>query len=391
MGLGKTLTALLAARAMVRAAGVKVMVIAPVGLHSHRRHEASVLALEIDLQSWARLPKNLSSVGTLLVVDEAHFAQSLKSKRTQALLSLARHPCLSAIWMITGTPMKNGRPLELFPLLAATNHPLGEDQRTFEKYFCQGHWRKYRSHFLWDCSGASNLKELRRLVRPLILNRRKEGCVDLPSKLRKEHSISLAESEGRGFKYRLSLALENYRLRVQKGLVQPNADHLVALTALRQISAEYKLPVVSKFVDELIKKDKAVVVFSNFIQPLKLLQNHLGGGLLTGEQSLLEREIAINSFQKGEINLLLATYGTGGLGLTLNRARHVVLIERPWTPGDVSQAEDRCHRLGMHGPLTCHWFKLGSVDNLVDSYLLNKTKIIDTLMGNDIEIAKCNR
>ena len=51
MGLGKTLTALLAARAMVRVSDVRVMVVAPVGLHAHWRHEASVLQLEIDLLS----------------------------------------------------------------------------------------------------------------------------------------------------------------------------------------------------------------------------------------------------------------------------------------------------------------------------------------------------
>jgi hypothetical protein len=35
-------------------------------------------------------------------------------------------------------------------------------------------------------------------------------------------------------------------------------------------------------------------------------------------------------------------------------------LERPWTPGDLEQAEDRCHRLGMGDGLTCHWLQLGS-------------------------------
>jgi hypothetical protein len=33
-------------------------------------------------------------------------------------------------------------------------------------------------------------------------------------------------------------------------------------------------------------------------------------------------------------------------------------LERPWTPGDLEQAEDRCHRLGMGDGLTCHWLQL---------------------------------
>ena len=50
------------------------------------KKEAQSIDLKIDLQSWARLPKELPAAGTILIVDEAHYAQSLLSKRTQALL-----------------------------------------------------------------------------------------------------------------------------------------------------------------------------------------------------------------------------------------------------------------------------------------------------------------
>ena len=58
------------------------------------------------------------------MVDEAHYGQSMAALRTQALLRLARHPRLRAIWLLTGTPMKNGRPDQLYPLLAAIDHPI---------------------------------------------------------------------------------------------------------------------------------------------------------------------------------------------------------------------------------------------------------------------------
>ena len=45
MGLGKTLTALVAARAMVRLAECRLVVLAPVGLHLHWRQEAAALGL----------------------------------------------------------------------------------------------------------------------------------------------------------------------------------------------------------------------------------------------------------------------------------------------------------------------------------------------------------
>jgi hypothetical protein len=71
----------------------------------------------------------------------------------------------------------------------------------------------------------------------------------------------------------------------------------------------------------------------------------------------------------------------GGLGFTLHRARHVVLLERPWTPGDAEQAEDRCHRIGMHGSLQCHWLQLGVADQLVDDLIASKAARIEQLLS----------
>ncbi|MGA0989712.1 MAG: SNF2-related protein, partial [Vulcanococcus sp.] len=107
MGLGKTLTALVAARAMVRAADCCVVVIAPTGLHRHWRQEAAALQLQITLLSWAALPQELPEASTVLIADEAHYAQNLSAARTQAFLRLARHPRLRVAWLLSGTPMKN--------------------------------------------------------------------------------------------------------------------------------------------------------------------------------------------------------------------------------------------------------------------------------------------
>ena len=71
---------------------------------------------------------------------------------------------------------------------------------------------------------------------------------------------------------------------------------------------------------------------------------------------------------------------TGGLGFTLHRARHVVLLERPWTPGDAEQAEDRCHRIGMGAMLTSHWLQLGVADRLVDDLIASKEERISRVL-----------
>jgi SNF2 family DNA or RNA helicase len=377
MGLGKTLSALAAARAMVRRADCRIVVLAPVGLHDHWRSEALALGLHLELHSWARLPLELPPAGTVLIADEAHFAQNLHTRRCRGLLRLARHPRLRAIWLLTGTPMKNGRPVQLFPLLAAIGHPLAQDQHRYEELFCQGHWRDRRGTRVWQADGASNLGELQRLIRPLVLHRRKQDCLDLPPKRRLLHPVALDASQARGFEHRLERTVLAYRRRSARGEVHRDAELLAVFTALRQISSDYKLPAAEALVRPLLEQGQSVVVFTAFLASASLLVQRLGtGSLLTGAVPVAERQRLVDAFQAGSGDLLVATYGTGGLGFTLHRACHVVLLERPWTPGDAEQAEDRCHRIGMGRSLTSHWLQLGVADQLVDALIASKAERI---------------
>ncbi|MEB3351303.1 MAG: DEAD/DEAH box helicase [Cyanobacteriota bacterium] len=377
MGLGKTLSALAAARAMVRVADCRVLVIAPVGLHDHWRREAISLGLQLELHSWARIPDTLPPAGTVLIADEAHHAQNLHTLRSRALLRLSRHPRLRAAWLLTGTPMKNGRPVQLYPLLAVIDHPLARQRHRFEELFCQGHWRDQGGRRIWQASGASNLPELQRLIRPLVLHRRKQDCLDLPPKTRRLQPVVLEQAQERAFQHRLEQTVAAYRRRAARGEVRREAEVLAVFTALRQISSDHKLPAAEALIRPLLSDQQAVVVFTAFVASARLLLHRLGTGLLlSGSVPVSERQRRVDAFQAGCSPLLVATYGTGGLGFTLHRARHVLLIERPWTPGDAEQAEDRCHRIGMEGGLTCHWLQLGVADQLVDALIASKAERI---------------
>ena len=152
------------------------------------------------------------------------------------------------------------------------------------------------------------------------------------------------------------------------------------LTALRQIGSDHKLPAAAQLLGQCLAAAEPVVLFTAFVASAQRLNERFGGGLLTGRQRPAERQAAVDGFQQGHTQLLVATFGTGGLGFTLSRARHVVLLERPWTPGDAEQAEDRCHRIGMAAPLHCHWLQLGAADQLVDGLIASKAERIALLL-----------
>ncbi|MEB3201062.1 MAG: DEAD/DEAH box helicase [Synechococcaceae cyanobacterium] len=384
MGLGKTLSALLAARALVRSADCRIVVVAPAGLHQHWRQEALALSLHLELHSWARLPAALPPAGCLLIADEAHYAQSFRAARTQAFLRLARHPRLRAIWLLSGTPMKNGRPLQLLPLLSAIGHPLARDPRAYEERYCQGHWREQGGRRVWQANGASHLDELQRLVRPLLLHRSKSQCLELPPKQRRLQTLSLSPGEAAAFDQELQACVDAYRRRAALGLVRRDAEALAVLTALRRIGSQHKLPAATALLQDLLQSGESVVLFTAFLSTARALHQRLGGDeravLLTGAVPPARRQALVDRFQAGRRPLLIATFGTGGLGFTLHRARHVVLVERPWTPGDAEQAEDRCHRIGMRDPLSSHWLQLGVADRFVDDLIADKAGRIALLL-----------
>ena len=98
------------------------------------------------------------------------------------------------VLLLTGTPMKNGKPCNLFPLLKAVRHPLGNHQKAYEKHFCAGMDRSFgRGRVAWDANGASNLPQLNRLVTSHLLHLTKEQCLaSLPPLTRETRKVPVS-------------------------------------------------------------------------------------------------------------------------------------------------------------------------------------------------------
>ena len=186
MGLGKSLEALVAARAMQITHSCPVFVVAPVSLLENWVREAERAEVTIECFSWAKMPSPLETKKYVLICDESHYAQNIASARTKKMLELAHHENCLATWLLTGTPIKNGRPVNLYPLLLAVNHPLAADKWQYERYYCNaGHRSVGRGKSAWDNSGAAHLDELAHKTEDVILRRTKAECLtELPAKTR---------------------------------------------------------------------------------------------------------------------------------------------------------------------------------------------------------------
>ena len=384
MGLGKTLSALVAARAMAKIHGCPVFVICPASLKDNWLREAAKAGAAIEVFSWAKMPKALESKKYLVIADEAHYAQNENSKRTKELKALADHENCLGTWLLTGTPIKNGRPINLFPLLQIIQHPLAADPWEFQKYYCNAHHKAIGSKSIWDNTGAAHLDELSKKTEDVILRRKKAECLDLPPKLRSLVPILLEGEASKNYRQEIDRHISEYREREKQGEVKEGAEALVTINALRKVGSLYKVPAAIESAAELLEQGQAVVIFTEYLESAKALYTALSQiatcELLTGETKQEERQAIVDRFQSGTSKIFIGTIKAGGVGLTLTAANQVILVDRPWTPGDADQAEDRCYRIGQNNTVNAYWIQLGAIDEAIDALLAEKRDRIELVL-----------
>lgn len=380
MGLGKTISALVAAKAMQVHTQCSIFVICPASLKDNWLREAERVEVAIEVFSWAKLPKPLETAKYLLIGDEAHYCQDERSQRSQKFKELAESEnCLTA-WLLTGTPIKNGRPINLYPLLAITKHPLAEDRWEYQRHYCNGHKKWIGKKSVWDNSGASHLDELAKKTEDVILRRTKKECLDLPPKIRSLKSAELEAAQAKAYKAEIDKLVADYRERAKKGEVDEAAEALVTLNILRKVGSEFKVNAAIALAEEIGEQEGQVVIFTEYVESAKALYAALGGEILLGETPVDSRQGIVDRFQSGESKVFTGTIKAGGVGITLTAASNVILVDRPWTPGDAEQAEDRLYRIGQNGTVNAFWVQLGAIDEAIDSLLESKQQRIELVL-----------
>lgn len=85
--------------------------------------------------------------------------------------------------------------------------------------------------------------------------------------------------------------------------------------------------------------------------------------------------------------MFILTFGAGGVGITLTAAHTIILVDRPWTPGEAQQAEDRVRRIGQTKPVTSIWMVAFDLDKQIDSVLEQKTNTCSIVLKDGEEEA----
>jgi len=154
-------------------------------------------------------------------------------------------------------------------------------------------------------------------------------------------------------------------------------------SAARAALALAKIPAMLEQVQLLQDAGEPVVVFSAHKAPIEALCALDGFKSIVGGIAPAKRTETVAAFQGGEYAGLGCTIQAGGVGITLTRACHAIMVDLCFTPALNLQAAGRLVRIGQTRPVVIHHLEVDHpLDKRVNEILEQKGALIDaTLLG----------
>ena len=354
-----------------------------------------------------------------LIADEAHYLKNPRTARSKLVLGAKGkkgQPSTPGLVQradhflcLTGTPILNS-PSEIHPLLAALDPVVWGNFFAFGKRYCAGYQKWVGRKAVWDFSGASHLDELQEKLRATVMVRRLKADVltDLPPKRRQIIPLAVNgaaevvktqlakwdahEDRVETLRARLELAEaggdETEYSRVAKELSDETSVAFTEMAKERHAVAVKKIPAVIEHLHGLFEEGvQKIICFAHHQDVIKALVKEFGEEAvqLTGQTPMAERQDAVDRFQADPTcKLFVGNILAAGVGLTLTAASTVVFAELSWVPAEVSQAEDRAHRIGqLDSVLVQHLVFDGSLDARMVAFIIEKQAIADKALDKN--------
>jgi len=307
-----------------------------------------------------------------LVVDEAHRFKN-SSKRSEALAQLAssvklmpplykgaqrKRVVLSTRTpevriLMSGTPTPNGRHIEL----ASQIDIMGD--RAWRDIGGKGmFWHHYAPKV--DRFGTRTNNDGGSLFKAMsgswFYRRLRADVIDLPNKGRTPVALECTGKYVREYK-QAEDDLIAYLAGKQDGYVtdgQKRSEALLRMNILRKLAGFAKVQATVEHVIDILDNEPGgvFVVAENtqVIDDLLIKLAKYNPTTVRGGMSDANKQAEIDAFTSGKSRVLIGQITSAGVGFTLhgNGLNHrVVVAQLPWTPAELTQAEDRLHRIGQ--------------------------------------------
>ena len=325
-----------------------------VGWEMLRRHSRLSGYGNIRLSEDEKTPGGLNKIKwDVVVADEAHRAKGPKSKRTRALWAVSANA--ERKWALTGTPIANS-PVDFWSLLRFMAPSDWRSRVRFTNTFCT---TVHNPHSGADVATGFNPEARQRLstlTDHLVLRRKTNEVIDRTiTKVRSKRYVELSNAHRVAYnsmRDELIAKIEGGVLTAQAAIVASIRLCQLASSMLRMEGEEVvecvkpspKLDELLELIEDLGDTQLVVIAPSRKLIELAYSFCPVSKTLYTGKVKTADRRQALADFRDGSAQLLFATSGTIGEGVDLAVARHLVMLQRPWSMVQSKQAEDRITR-----------------------------------------------
>ncbi len=324
------------------------------------------------------------------VYDECHLLKNPSALRSIAILGadglMARS---KRNLFLSGTPVEN-YPKEIWPLAASIAPVKFGNWWEFAARYCGLHQEQRRGVKTWVADGHSHLAELQQKMRTSFMVRRlkKDVMSELPPKRRQlillqDNKIDWSQhpqvQEWKN-KYEASYnaAMAKLECARTEDEFKKCAAELDAVTGIafekmsefRHQSALAKLGPCLEFVENLMNSGlEKLVIFAHHRDVLEKTYDKFKSDAVLVYGDSKNRGDSVEQFQNGTKKIFIGQIRTAGVGITLTSASTVAFFESDWSPGVVTQAEDRLCRIGQRKMV--HVLQL-ALKNTLDANMIQK-------------------
>ncbi|MDD5572091.1 MAG: C-terminal helicase domain-containing protein, partial [Bacteroidales bacterium] len=178
------------------------------------------------------------------------------------------------------------------------------------------------------------------------------------------------------------------QLKIEKIKRASTAPVLSQIEILKQLSVKGKLNSIINWIQDFLESGEKLVIFTIHRNTIDVLFEKFKdiSVKIDGSVTMLQRQKAVDQFQNNPFTrLFIGNMKAAGTGITLTAASNALMTEFPWSPGELTQASDRIHRITQTKQVTIYnMVGVNTIEERIIDLLKKKEHVINRVLDGKI-------